>query len=215
VTCEQARERLDDHVNGDLSADAAADVERHLAICRPCRTEEGELRALLARAASLARDVTPERDLWPEIRERIERRSVDAFFEVGSWATWRTAAAAVLILATTAVVSYWLGRSSVTLPLSGGAAGSAGATLAGGVETEFAEARLTLRAWLEDHRQSMPPDSLQRIEGNLRVIDDSIAEIQAALDKDPTSPELNRLLLATYRREVQLLQRVNTWSARM
>jgi len=205
---------LDDHVNGDLSADVAADLARHLAVCQGCRTEERELRALLARASSLARDVTPERDLWPEIRDRIERRSVDAFFEVGSWATWRTAAAAVLILATTAVVSYWLGRSSVTFPPSAGAE-SPGATLAGGVETEFAEARLKLRAWLADNRGSLPPDSLQRIEGNLRVIDDSIAQIRAALDKDPTSPELNRLLLATYRREVQLLQRANAWSARI
>jgi hypothetical protein len=214
VTCDEARERLDDHVSGELAADPAERLAQHLAVCESCRTEERELRALLARAASLAREVTPERDLWPEIRDRIERRSLSAFFEVRSWATWRTAAAAVLILATTAVVSYRLGRSSVVLPPAP-QAGDPQAILTTGIEAEFADTRVKLRSWLEHNRGSLPPDALERIEDSLRVIDDSIVQIRAALYKDPTSPDLERLLLAAYRRDVHLLQRANTWSARM
>jgi hypothetical protein len=56
---------------------------------------------------------------------------------------------------------------------------------------------------------------LQNVEDNLKIIDDSVAEIQVALDQNPASPGLNRMLLAAYRREVELLQRVNAWYARM
>ncbi len=82
-------------------------------------------------------------------------------------------------------------------------------------EDPFIEARNELRAWLEQNRESLPPETLERIEANLQVIDESVDEIHTALEKNPESPELNRLLLATYRREVQLLQRVNAWYARM
>ena len=216
MSCEEIRDRLDDYVDGDLAPDTAEMLERHLEGCDGCRKQERELRALLARASSLAGGVAPERDLWPEIRDRIESRSVPAFFGAGSWTPWRAAAAmaaAVLIVVTTAVVSYRFGqRSDVPLPPPIVVELAHGSPIG---EDPFIEARNELRAWLEQHRESLPPETLERIEGNLQVIDESVDEIHTALEKNPESPELNRLLLATYRREVQLLQRVNAWYARM
>ena len=117
-------------------------------------------------------------------------------------------------------------RTSGTQSQQGSATGSAPSpmqpitvsdreTSSGLVKDEFDEARLELRGWLEHNRESLPPETLQNVEDNLKIIDDSVAEIQVALDQNPASPGLNRMLLAAYRREVELLQRVNAWYARM
>ncbi len=216
MSCEQIRNRLDEYVDGDLAPDAAEKVDGHLESCDDCREHERELRALLARASSLAGEVAPERDLWPEIRDRIERRTVLAFFGAGSWTPLRAAAAVaatLLIVVTTAVVSFRVGQSDApqmtTLRVEPAVHKSES------INAEFEQARLELRGWLEQNRESLPPETLELIESNLQVIDKSVGEIQGALDQNPQSPELNRLLLATYRREVQLLQRVNAWYARM
>jgi hypothetical protein len=221
VRCREVRERLDDFVDGHLPPDDVADMKRHLEECEGCREEERELRDLLTRASSLKSEAAPERDLWPGIRDRIERRSVTAFFNAESWSPWRTAAAlaaAVLIVAVTATVFYRIGLGSATGPaptLSQTIPASGQEMSSQLVQDEFDEARQELRGWLEQNRESLPAETLQRVEDNLEIIDDSVAEIQVALDRNPASPELNRLLLAAYRREVELLQRVNAWYARM
>jgi anti-sigma-K factor RskA len=217
VRCREARERLDDFVDGQLSPDDVTDLKRHLRECEGCREEERELRGLLTRASSLMADAAPSRDLWPEIRERVERESVSAFFSAQSWSTWRVAgamAATILIVAVTATVFYRMGQGSTTDPVgpvietTPVAHQEPSSQL---VQEEFDEARQELRGWLAQNRESLQPETLQRVEDNLRIIDDSVTEIQAALDQNPASQELNRMLMAAYRREVELLRRVNAW----
>jgi hypothetical protein len=54
----------------------------------------------------------------------------------------------------------------------------------------------------------LPPGDLARVESNLKVIDRALAEVRQALVKDPESPELNRMLVATHRKKVDVLRRV-------
>ena len=221
MRCPEVRERLDDFVDGHLAPDDVADLKRHLGGCEGCREEERELRDLLSRASSLKVETAPARDLWPGIRDRIERRGVAAFFNAESRSIWRTGAAlaaTVLIAAVIATVFYRMGQGSateLTSPLMQPMTVSDPETSSRLVRDEFDEARLELRGWLEHHRESLPPETLKNVEDNLRIIDDSVSEIQVALDQNPASPGLNRMLLAAYRREVELLQRVNAWYARM
>src|SRR5262249_59112171 len=65
MTCERVRDTLDDYVDGLLSEADFQEVELHLASCAECRHEERLLRALLAQAAALPRELAPGRDLWP------------------------------------------------------------------------------------------------------------------------------------------------------
>ena len=46
-------DRLSDYIDGELEAREQAEVERHLAECRPCRTVLNELRGVAARAAGV------------------------------------------------------------------------------------------------------------------------------------------------------------------
>ena len=71
MTCEETRDRLDDYVDGALGEAELHEVELHLAACAACADEERRLRAVVARAAALPREMTPPRDLWPGIADRI------------------------------------------------------------------------------------------------------------------------------------------------
>jgi len=217
MTCHELDNRLDDYVDGALEGADARAVEAHLEGCAACREREQQLRRLLAHAAALPRSLAPPRDLWPGIAERIER---------GSWmssllASWQPAA-----LAAAAVVAIGLGallwsRAStgpatvrtVALPSPSGelrtVAGTAIAdpALAAAVRDYEAAAAALLEA-LQRRRAVLPADDLARVEANIQVIDRALAEVREALAKDPESPELNRMLVATHRKKVDVLRRV-------
>src|SRR5438132_13514141 len=74
MTCAEAKDRLDDYVDGTLGEAELYEVELHLASCAACAEEQRRLRAFLVRVAALPAEVRPERDLWPGIADRIAAR---------------------------------------------------------------------------------------------------------------------------------------------
>jgi anti-sigma factor RsiW len=214
MTCRELDERLDDWVDGALAAAEARAVEEHLAGCELCRERERQLRRLLAHAAALPRSVAPPRDLWPGIAERIERgRSWSAL--LASWQPFALAAAALVVgLAAflwsgsgpTAVRTVAMPSASPELrPVAGTAL--ADPSLAAAVR-QYEEAARALLEALQRRRPVLPAEDLARVEANLEVIDRALAEVRLALEKDPESPELNRMLVATHRKKVDVLRRV-------
>ena len=215
MTCHELDERLDDLVDGALAGAEAQAVASHLAECAPCREREQQLRQLLAHAAALPRSLAPPRDLWPGIAERIERGSAWSAL----WASWHplafaAAAAAVLGLAAflwngagpTAVRTVAMPSGSPSLrPVTNTAV--ADPVLAAAAREYEAAATALLQA-LQRRRGVLPPEDLARVEANLEVIDRALEEVRQALVKDPASPELNRMLVATHRKKVDVLRRV-------
>ena len=100
MTCDDGARRLDDYVDGELASAEFQEVELHLALLRrPAARRSGALRALLARAAALPREVAPDaRPLAGHRRGRI-RGATRAGFP-GRPAAWGggLAAAAALVL---------------------------------------------------------------------------------------------------------------------
>jgi hypothetical protein len=213
MTCQQMDERLDDYVDGALDGAAALEVEQHLASCAACRVAEHATRRLLAHAAALPRSVAPRGDLWPGIERRIARRGLAGLL---AWRQpWLLASAAAVVLAVLAGVA-WRGApegvQAVAIPSAAGpslepVAAVADPTLAE-AEREYEAAAKTLLAVLEQRRGRMAAGDLARVEDNVAVIDRALAEVRAALAKDPESPELNRMLVATHRKKVDVLRRV-------
>ncbi len=66
IDCEEAGRRLVQQMDGELPADAAADLEAHLAGCAACRAERDELQRLRGLWRGL-----PAPESRPEDRERI------------------------------------------------------------------------------------------------------------------------------------------------
>jgi len=75
-------------------------------------------------------------------------------------------------------------------------------------EEDYARASAALLAALHDRRETLAPEAIANVEENLRVIDQALAEVRAALRQDPGNPELTRMLAATHRKKVDVLRRV-------
>jgi len=212
MTCAEARERLDDYVDGELDEAAFQEMELHLAGCPACRDVERQLRALLAHAAALPRAQAPARDLWPEIAARVGRRRVLPFAP-RRWGTPALVAAAAAVVAVVSAV----GLSRVTGPATGPSPHTAVATghpaSAGGegleaAEAEYERAAAALMAALEQRRGSLSPETVAAVEENVRTIDAALAQVRAALLEHSDDRRLVFLLASTHQRKLEVLRRV-------
>ena len=108
MNCEQFDVRLPDYMEGDLAGDERAAFERHAESCARCRPILEELKGIVASAGALG-PIEPGRDLWSGIEARIGTRVVP----LGSRRTMpvaRTLAAAVVLMAVTAGVTWQLAK---------------------------------------------------------------------------------------------------------
>jgi hypothetical protein len=217
MTCERVNERLDDYLDGELGEAEFQEVELHLAGCAACREEERGLRAVIALAAAAPPRQEPPRDLWPDIAAEITARRRFVLLRSAAsrpslaWAAGLAAAAAV-------VVAVWVvPRGQSPAPVAAGPTPEAvvrpaalGTGLDGFAEAErdYQRATAELMAALETRRASLSPESAAAIDENLKVIDQALAEIRVALERDPSSPRLGRMLTSTYEKKIQTLRRV-------
>jgi anti-sigma factor RsiW len=221
--CAEARERLDDYVEGALEGEERERVAAHLTACTACRAEAEGLASLLAEAAALPREIRPPRDLWSGIDARLEDATVAAPIPSArrpatGLPRWALAAAALALVLVTAAVSSLLTRrwdEAMALKVRGAADGveatapgtEPGATPAdepGDEEARFLAASRELLEGLE--AQDLTPETMAIVRRNIAVIDAAIAELHVALRKDPGNGELTRMLLATYQRKIDLLE---------
>ncbi len=75
-------------------------------------------------------------------------------------------------------------------------------------ERDYEAAANALLAALQQRRRALTPETIAGVQQNLQVIDRALVEVRQALAKDPRNPELNRMLVATHRKKVDVLQRV-------
>ncbi len=217
MTCQELDQRLDDWLAGALAPSEAASVEAHLAGCAACREAERKLRRVLAHAAALPRSLAPRRDLWPEIEQRLARP------RERSWAfAWRSplalAAAATVVLGLVAVL--WRHQPAATvktaeIPVASSTFQAVSESLVADpvlaqAEREYeAAANALLQTLRERARQvRLAPEELSRISRNLELIDQALAELRQAIARDPANPELNRMLVATHKKKVDVLRRI-------
>jgi len=225
-SCDAVRPRLDDWVEGSLPDAERREVAAHLESCEACRGEAAGLGALFSATAGLPREIQPPRDLWPAIDARLDE-VVDDAGEVAPAAVvslprarsrrsgiprWGLVAAALALVLVTAVATSILTRRwdqamALKLQRAGERAPTAAGTMNDDVsdqEARFLAASQELLTGLEGQRLS--PETMAIVRRNLEVIDAAIAELHAALERDPGNGELTRMLLATYQRKIDLLE---------
>jgi len=191
-TCNEMQGRLNDYVDRTLSKAEAQRVEAHLESCPACRRAEGELRALIDAAGGLPKALMPQRDLWPGVAGRIQRepRSGTArrpFTQTIPRRVLPFAAAVAVTVAALYASAVWRTPAYVK------------------AEAHYMRTRAQLLAAIEARGERLLPGTLQSVEANLRVIDDAVQEIRAAIQDDPDNPRLVRMLMATRHKELDLL----------
>jgi anti-sigma-K factor RskA len=197
--------RMHDYLDGLLSEAEARAFEAHLDKQGELREEADAMRAVLEKARGLHEWIEPERDLWPAIRDRIEGRVVPFrgrnARRLGVVLGYIAAAAAAVLL-----ITGWVLMSRPAV--SPKEAPTAEATDLQKAEQEYRAAKEALLAAFEERRDALSQETLDSVMENLAIIDDAISDIRLALADGPEDPYLERLLIATYKNELNLLQRV-------
>ena len=68
-------------------------------------------------------------------------------------------------------------------------------------ERDYEAATNALLEALQERRARLQPEAFAAVETNLEVIDRALAEVRQALAKDPSNPELGRMLVSTHQQE--------------
>ncbi len=219
MTCDRFDARLDDWLDGTLPATDAGDLEAHLAGCDACREKAARLRELMAHAAALPRSLAPPRDLWPGVEARIARPVGWAWLVAG---VKPAALAAAVIVVIGVIAAVWRNEApgtvrTVAIPVERPEGVEPASTIAGAAwedpvlaqaEREYEAAASALLDALQQRSRALSPETLARVQDNLQVIDRALSEVRGALARDPRNPELSRMLVATHRKKVDVLQRV-------
>jgi anti-sigma factor RsiW len=215
MTCEEIGIRLDEYVDGDLTEAEFQEVELHLGGCPQCRQQERELRALIAQAAALPEEMRPAQDLWPDIEARLRGPEGMRLVPRTGLARWMgpmsIAAAAAVVVALSAAL--WTRGGSVIVPagpqgsLQPIAVGAPSSALLDS-EREYARATTDLMAAIEAQKETLAPETRAVLDANLKTIDDALAQVRAALVKDPGNSQLAHLLTSTHQKKVDALKRV-------
>lgn len=239
LTCDQIAERLADYLEPTaLTESERLAVEMHLAGCADCASLVHDLRGITAAAAELP-VLTPSRDLWQGIADRIEtpvmelptritaeHRVVRA--EGRSWSPRRALIAASLLVSATAGVTYTITSRSMgrdasniaaaptvapeTVPTPGNVKNVA--VKRASADETFDREIGSLRTIVEQRRGDLDSVTVATLQRNLKVIDQAIAESKAALAKDPASGFLRDRLNRAYDSKLQVLRGVATLPAR-
>jgi len=209
MKCDRVMSLLEDFLDGLTDDEASAAVRAHLGECEACAEECEALVALRARVEALPESIEPPKDLWPEIESRIAAEKV---VRPRFGRSAMMAAAAVVVLVSSVVTAFLVGRHSIsTVAVSPTPRPAASDVL----QASFAElgvydyqsTRQQLLDVLEARQDEFSPATLEVILSSLRLIDDALGEISRALGDDPGNELLMRQLASTYRRQINLLER--------
>ena len=216
--------RLHDLVENLLTDEVAHEVEEHLAVCAECRDHRVALERLLAEVAALPVEAVPSRDLWPEVRARMESvvAEEDGVIPLparGTPGSWRlTLSLGQLLVASIAVAFISGGVVWMVLNGNGNANGvpvaseapvtSSVVTAASRASSQYEQAIAGLESVLAQGKGRLAPETLATIEESLRSVDEAIHEARQALEADPNDDLLNRLLIQNQQSKLRVLRQV-------
>jgi hypothetical protein len=187
------------------------------------RTPQDAAAQIDARLRELPLEVAPGRDLWPDIAARIEERATPAASATRrpAW-LWQAAAAVVLVAGSSLLTANLLDRSRPVqqsavpaTPANGMAASGTAVAMpaafgpAGHLDPEYVAARSQLTQMLDRRIATLPPAARAKLEFNLGEMRRAADEINAALAEQPGDPLLEELLLKTYQDELAVLSNVS------
>ncbi len=169
---------------------------------------------LMAAAAELATEVTPDRDLWPGIEQALPHPGRPARTVWNS--TWAQAAAVLLLVGGSSGVTYLAITEDLSPlpPVAGGptlvfepVSGSFGSMY--NLGPDYQDARRSLAAKVDEELGRLTAEERNEVQKNIDVIRAAIEEINKALAAEPDNALLQKLLLSTYRDELGLMMRVD------
>jgi len=201
--CERYAALAQDFVDGGLTDRDRADLDRHVAVCLPCRALLADLQEISRAAGDLPRH-TPRPEVWSRIARRIadERAGRPQPFWTG--ARVMLAMAATLVVAVSA--SVWLVR--LASPVS-----ETPPDLVQDVdehlriaEAHYEKAIAGMQQIVTAEQGALDPALAATLQKNMGVIDQAIRESREAIKTQPHSELVRTSLFEALRQKVALLE---------
>ncbi len=173
--------------------------------------------ALMTAASKLSTEISPERDLWPDIASVINRPQRSRWMPILA-----QAAAVVLLVGASSMVTYLVVKNdqavneyqpsfqvTITPDLLFEQA------TYGNLGEDYKQAHGVVTSRLERELEKLSPEARADVERNLAVIRQAMGDINQALVKEPDNALLQELLAEAYRGELVLMNRVGNLTRRL
>jgi hypothetical protein len=170
---------------------------------------------LMATAARLGTDVKPERDLWPGIEQAISQPARPSRTVWNS--VWAQAAAVLLLVGGSSGVTYLAltdDADTVSPVVEGPTLVFESASASFGtmyhLGPDYQDARRSLAVKVDEElSRLLTPEERAEVQKNMDLIRTAIEDINEALAAEPDNELLQKMLLDTYREELNLMMRVD------
>jgi hypothetical protein len=164
------------------------------------------------RIDELAQSLPPARDLWPAISAAIEEERSAVAAPVAArrrnfWMPVAGMAAAVLLVTMGVLIGRGLAPES-EVQLAKGPAADSMVVPAALRDTNYRKQRDALLVEVNNRLQTMPEAEREKVAASLATLRRSIAEIEAALGRDPANALLQELLVNSCQEEMRALTAV-------
>jgi hypothetical protein len=226
-------ERMHDLLDGLLTPDEAGRSEAHLEGCATCRDEYRALRDVVEDLRGLPAEAHAPAGAWQAIEARIAgggsvpgTGGAEVLSFPGAAAGRRRLTFTVPQLAAAAVLVALVSAGSVWMALNGrpGAVPSStplatapalerdgsAAHMAASGEVAYDAALLELQDLVDENREILAPETREALDRSLQTIDAAIDDIRRALQQDPNSELLARLLINQQRSKLRVLGQAAT-----
>lgn len=166
---------------------------------------------LTTAARQLATEISPERDLWPEIESAIEAPLPQR--ERARWTPmFAQAAAVVLLIGASSGLTYLAVKDDglAVVPSYGTGLNVEPAAFGSrySLGSDYQAARAELASKLDEDLERLSPEERADVEKSLEVLRSAIDEINAALEQDPDNALLQDILMKTYHEELNVMRKV-------
>ncbi|MEO0576134.1 MAG: hypothetical protein AAF004_11785 [Pseudomonadota bacterium] len=149
--------------------------------------------------------IAPPRDLWPDIHAAIAPQSHKA--TGGFWA-WRVAASVMATAALIGLIGIPRGDTLQMVQQEDVPQINDELVRFAGFDAAFVQVHEQSLEHLADQLNALPPDTQGVILGNLKVIRESITEINDAIEREPNNVQLRQLLQIAYQQELAIVSTV-------
>lgn len=165
------------------------------------------------RLDELAQSLPPSRDLWPAIAQAIEADATalaprSAPRRGTFWMPLAGVAAAMALVAIGVLIGRGIAPDSATRVADTSQPGGSGLSPASLRDAAYHEQRDALLVEVNDRLQAMPAPEREKVAASLATLRRSIAEIEAALGRDPANALLQELLVSSCHEEMRALTAV-------
>jgi hypothetical protein len=214
MKCSQAHKRISEYIDGLLDESAVHQLEAHLEKCENCSGLLAEMTSLVKDARQMEK-VQPSEGVWLSIRKELIKKEqqsenrlaqISDFFNVIKYPRGLAIATSALLLLIISTFIFYNGLPFLTNdpndPMKVAHHHFEEA------EKHYQIAINSLKKNMPDYEAKLPPDLLTVFNENLKIIDQSIQVCQAAIREHPDNEAANALLMACYKKKIELLNEI-------